>query len=164
MTTHPEPAVCELRLTVDTNEPPLAWAEHAWPGHQPEQIAVGLIAAGVAATLVVPISSARAWAGELFSAVAVAYREATGDPHALTDAELAELDDPDAYDPGPGVLARGEDDEHPARVRFHIALDIRGQCLSTADLRAAVVEHLAGRFNVAHLAVSSGDVVAGRVT
>jgi hypothetical protein len=164
MTTHPEPAVCELRLTVDTDEPPLAWAEHAWPSPQSEQIAVELIAAGVAATLVVPIGTARAWAGELFSSVAVAYREATGDPHALTDQELAQLGDPDAYDPGPGVLARGDDDDTPARVRFHIALDIRGHCLSTPDLRAAIVEHLAGRFNVAHVAVSPGDVLAGRVT
>jgi hypothetical protein len=164
MSTHPDPAVCELRFVVNTDQPPLAWVEHGWPGHQPEQIEVDLIAAGVAATLVVPIGSARAWAGELFSAVAAAYREATGDPHALTDQELAELGDPDAYDPGRGLLARADDDEHPARVRFHIALDIKGQCLSTADLRAAVVEHLAGRFNVAHVAVSSGDVLAGRVT
>jgi hypothetical protein len=163
MSTHPEPTVCELRLTVDTDQPPLAWAEHGWPSHQPEQIAVDLTAAGVAVTLAVPIGAARCWAGELFSAISVAYREATGDPHALTDYELASLGDPDAYDPGPGLLVQGDDDV-PARVRFHVAVDIRGHCLSTADLRAGIVEHLAGRFNVAHVAVSAGDVIAGRAT
>lgn len=51
--------------------------------------------------LQVPLERAREWAGELFGAVSVAYREATGDPHALSDQELALLPPADAYDPAP---------------------------------------------------------------
>jgi hypothetical protein len=54
----------------------------------------------------VTTTTARSWAGELYEAVSVAHREATGDPHALTDLELSSLQ------------------EHPARIRFHLALDI----------------------------------------
>lgn len=43
-----------------------------------------LAPAGVAA-LVLDIGDARVRAGGLFAAVTVAHREATGDPHALTD-------------------------------------------------------------------------------
>lgn len=95
--------------------------------------------------------------------MSVAYREATGDPHAPSDVHLASLPPADSYDPGPGMLVVGEDNEHPAKVRFHIALDIAGQCLSTADLRAALVEHLSERFNLAHVAISAGEPRAGRL-
>jgi hypothetical protein len=154
----------ELRFTVDATEPPLAYPGVSYPETAAvEDLEVELAGPGVLATLVVPLRDARAWAGELFGAVAVAYREATGDPHALTDFELAELGNLDAYDPGPGVLVQGDDDA-PARVRFHVAIDICGACLSTADLRAGIVEHLAGRFHVAHVGVSQGEPLAGCVS
>jgi hypothetical protein len=155
----PTPTTVELRFAIETNEAPLAYPPLAYPAAA-EQLEVELAGPGVLATLVVPIDGARAWAGELFTAVSVAYREATGDPHALTDFELAGLADPEGYDPGPGVLVVGDDDT-PARVRFHLVVDIAGRCLSTAGLRAGLVEHLAGRFNVAHLAVSAGEPIAG---
>jgi hypothetical protein len=39
---------------------------------------------------------------------------------------------------------------------------VAGICLSTADLRAGIVEALCQRFNVARVAVSAGEPVAGR--
>jgi len=158
------PAVVELRFAVDAAEAPLAYPALTYP--EPEaadQIEVELSGPGVLATLVLPIATARSWAGELFAAVSVAYREATGDPHALTDFELASLPPADGYDPGPGVLVVGDNDDIPACVRFHIAVDIAGHCLSTADLRAGLVDHLAERFNVTRVAVSAGEPVAGRL-
>jgi hypothetical protein len=163
---NPEPtpsAVVELRFAVDATEAPLAYPMVSYPDQAVEQLEVELAGPGVLATLVVPIATARSWAGELFAAVSVAYREATGDPHALTDVELAGLGDPEGYDPGPGVLVVGDSDDTPARVRFHLVVDIAGRCLSTADLRAGLVDHLAGRFNVTHLAVSAGQPIAGRL-
>jgi hypothetical protein len=159
----PTPTVAELRFAVDATEAPLAYPAVSYPDDVVEQLEVELAGPGLLATLVLPIGEARSWAGELFGAVSVAYREATGDPHALTDFELASLGDPNAYDPGPGVLVVGEDNDTPARVRFHIAVDIAGHCLSTPDLRAALVEHVAGRFNAAHVAVSAGEPLAGRL-
>jgi hypothetical protein len=164
MSPEPCPMPVELRFAVDATEAPLAYPVLTYP--EPEaadQLEVELSGPGVLATLVLPIVDARWWAGELFNAVSVAYREATGDPHALTDYELASLGDPDGYDPGPGMLVVGVDDDTPARVRLHIAVDIAGRCLSTAELRAALVEHLGERFNLAHVAVSAGEPVAGRL-
>jgi len=46
----------------------------------------------------------------------------------------------DEYDPGPGALVVSGDDDTPARVRFRVAVDIPGHCLSTADRQAALVE------------------------
>ena len=163
---NPEPpsTVVELRFAVDATEAPLAYPQLCYP--DPDvvgQLEVELAGPGLLATLILPIDQARTWAGELFSAVAVAYREATGDPHALTDLELASLPPADGYDPGPGVLVVGADDDNPARVRFHIAVDIAGHSMSTAELRAGIVEHLADRFNVAHMAVSVGEPLAGRL-
>ena len=158
MTDPPAPNVTlELRLPVDAGEPPLGYADHE--GALAVEV---LLAAGGYTALILPTDTARAWAGELFAAVAVAHREATGDPHALTDLELAELGDPDGYDPGPGILVQADRDA-PARVRFHLLVDVQGDCLSTADLRAALVEALTGRFNTAHIAVSAGEPVCGRV-
>ena len=93
--------------------------------------------------------------------MSVAYREVTGDPHALTDDEIASLPPPDAYQPGPGLLLAG-DDASPARARFHIAVDIEAEFLSTGGLRAAIVEALCERFNVAQVGVSAGEPIAGR--
>ena len=157
VTDRPSAPVLELRLPVDVDEAPLGYDDYG--GTLAIEV---MLAGGGYANLILPAAGARAWAGELFAAVTVAHREATGDLHALTDAELAELGDPNAYDPGPGVLVQG-DDTAPARVRFHVALDIEGRCLSTAALRAAVVEAL-GRLNTAHITVSAGEPIAGRVS
>lgn len=97
---------------------------------------------------------------ELFAAVTVAHREATGDPHALADPELAELGDPEAYHPASTLALAGTDTE-PARMQFVIALTIEGLLLHDAVLRAAIVENLTGRFNTAAVAVSNGQAVAG---
>ena len=156
-----EPGPVELRFAVDGREAPLVYPDsiHVEPV---EDLAVEVAGPGVLATLVVPVGQARTWAGELFAAVSVAYREATGDPHALSDFELANLPAADGYDPGPGLFVEGDDDQ-PARVRFHIAVDVDGLCLSTADLRAGLVEALTERFNVARIGVSQGEPRAGRV-
>jgi hypothetical protein len=156
--THPayphraDPAV-EIRFTVDT-EPPLAYAR--------DDSLVDVELAGPAgwAALTVPLAGAREWAGELYAAVSVAYREATGDLHALTDDELSALGNPEAYDGCAGVLVRSGADR-PATVRFQLVVDIAGDSLSTADLREALVAHVADRFNTARIAVSAGEVLAG---
>lgn len=168
MTEHPtarrlcDPSPIEVRFTVDPTETPLAYPAAAWPDGRVADLDVELAGPGVVAALTVPLAGARAWAGELFSAVSVAYWEVTGDPHALTDLELASLPDSDAYDPPAGVLVHGEDDDSRAQVRFYLAVDIQGRSLSTADLRAALVDHLSARFNISRVAVSKGDVIAGR--
>lgn len=46
------------------------------------------------ATIVVPMTEARAWAADLYAAVTIAYREHTGDPEAMSDHELAARPDP----------------------------------------------------------------------
>lgn len=121
------------------------------------------LAGGGYANLVLPVDGARAWAGELFGAVTVAHREATGDPHALTDAELAELPDPEGYEPASTLALAGTEAE-PARMRFVIALTVEGRFLHDADLRAAIVEDLTARFNTAHVAVTNGQAVTGTPT
>jgi len=155
------PGPVELRLAVDGREAPLVYPDsiHVQPV---QDLAVEVAGPGVLATLVLPVGQARSWAGELFAAVAVAYREATGDPHALTDFELAGLPSADSYDPGLGLLVEGDDDR-PARVRFHLAVDIDGLCLSTTALRAGLVDALTGRFNVTRIGVSPGEPRAGRI-
>lgn len=146
----------ELRLPVDVSEPPLGYDD--FDGHLAVEV---MLAGGGYANLVLPVDGARAWAGELFSAVAVAHREATGDPHGLTDLELAELGDPDSYEPASTLALAGTEDE-PAQMRFVIALTIQGQFLHDADLRAAIVEDLQRRFNTVDVAVSNGQAVAGQ--
>jgi hypothetical protein len=151
----------ELRFAVDGREAPLVYPDnmHVEPV---EDLAVEVAGPGVLATLVLPLGQARTWAGELFAAVAVAHREATGEPHALTDFELASLPAADCYDPGPGLLVESDVDQ-PARVRFHISVDIDGICLSTTALRAELVDTLTGRFNVARIGVSQGEPQAGHI-
>ena len=153
--------VAELRFALDPTEAPLAFPVFGAPDGLVGDVEVEVVGPGVRAELILPLDGARAWAGELFAAVSVGYREATGDPHALTDAEPEDLEDPNAYDPGPGLLVHAEDDDVAARVRFQLVVDIEGRSLSTADLRAALVDHLAERFNVAHVAVSGDEVVTG---
>jgi hypothetical protein len=145
----------ELRLPVDVTEPPLGYDDYG--GTLAIEV---MLAGGGYANLILPTDGARAWAGELFGAVTVAHREATGDPHALTDLELAELPDPNSYEPASTLALAGTEDE-PARMRFVIALTIQGQVLHDADLRAAIVEDLTARFNTVAVAVSNGQAVAG---
>ncbi|MGH9281940.1 MAG: hypothetical protein ACRD0S_03275 [Acidimicrobiales bacterium] len=149
-----EPLI-ELRLPIDAAEAPLGYEDH--DGTLAVEIA---LAGGGYATLLVPTDAARCWAGALFDAVAVAHREATGDPHALSDLEIAFLPDAGAYDPGPGLVV-SEDETGPARVRLHVAIDIEGRHLDCASLRAALVEALTARFNTTRVAVSAGEPLAG---
>jgi hypothetical protein len=156
-----EPAVrAELRIPIDATEAPIAF-EDTYPDATDMAVEVAG-PAGLLATLVLPIAEARSWAGELFSAVSVAYREVTGDPHALTDFELSSLPPADSYDPGPGVMVYG-DENSPARARFHVDVEIQGEFLSTGGLRAALVEALTERFNVARIAVSAGEPTGGSI-
>ncbi|MGH9269017.1 MAG: hypothetical protein ACRD0D_12685 [Acidimicrobiales bacterium] len=145
----------ELRLPVDVDEAPLGYDDYG--GTLAVEV---MLAGGGYANLILPVDGARAWAGELFAAVTVAHREATGDPHALTDLELAELGDPNSYEPASTLALAGTEAE-PAQMRFVIALTIQGQVLHDADLRAAIVEDLTARFNTVHVAVSNGQSVAG---
>jgi len=154
------PASVEVRFRIEPSEPPLAYPVPS-ADRTVTDLDVEMVGPGALATVTLPLAEARAWAGELFSAVSVAYRDATGDPHVLTDLELSELDDPDGYDPGPGMLVVA-DGGQPGRVRFHVVVDIAGDCLSSSDLRAGLVDQLAGRFNTARIAVSDGEVLAGR--
>jgi integrase/recombinase XerD len=158
-TTVTEPRIrTELRIPIDAREAPIAF-EDSYP--DPTDLAVEMAGpAGLLATLVLPIDQAREWAAELFAAVSVAYREVTGDPHALTDHELAALPPADAYHPGPGLIVHGDEHE-PARARFHIDVEIQAEFLSTAGLRAALVEAIAERFNTTKVAISSGEPTAG---
>ncbi len=157
--TEAEPAErAELRIPIDVTEAPIAYQD-TWI--DATHLAVDMAGrAGLLATLVLPIEAAREWASELFAAVSVAYREVTGDPHAMTDDELQSLPPADQYDPGPGLIVHG-DDTSPARARFHIAVEIEAEFLSTGGLRAALVEALTERFNTTKVAVSSGEPTAG---
>jgi hypothetical protein len=156
VTDQPRTPTLELRLPVDVSEPPLGYDD--FDGNLAVEV---MLAGGGYTNLVLPVDGARAWAGELFAAVTTAHREATGDPHGLTDRELAELPDPNAYEPASTLALAGTEAE-PARMRFVIALTIQGQFLHDADLRAAIVENLLGRFNTVHVAVTNGQAVAGQ--
>lgn len=160
-TTVAEPRIRpELRIPIDCSEAPIA-SEDTFP--DATDLAVEVAGpAGLLATLVLPIQHAREWAAELFAAVSVAYREATGDPHALTDSELASLPPADEYNPGAGLIVHGNDDS-PARVRFHIDVEIQAEFLSTAGLRAGLVEALVERFNTTRVGVSAGEMTAGTI-
>ena len=161
-TTMTEPVVqrAELRIPIDAAESPFAYPD-TWI--DTDDLAVDLSgAAGLIATLVLPTATAREWAAELFAAVSIAYREVTGDPHALTDDELAALPPADLYHPGPGLIIHGDDTE-PARVRFHLDIEIQAEFVSTAGLRAALIEAITERFNTTKVAVSTGETTAGTV-
>lgn len=148
------PSRVEVHVPVDAADVPYGWTE----GNQ-IIIECGLANDGLL-ELTLPLDDARMWAGELFSAVTVAHRDATGDPYALTDEELAGLADPHAYEPATTLHLVGTDDA-PARMRFTIAIDITGLSLSDGPLRAALVEQLAARFNTTHIAVSNGEAIDG---
>jgi hypothetical protein len=155
-----EPA--ELRIHIDTDDPLLCWAD-TYPEAEATHLALELSSPGLVATLVVPTTAARSWAGELYEAVSVAHREATGDPTRSPIWSFRACLLPMPTTPGPGLVVQG-DEEHPAMVRFHVALDIEGICLSTAELRAGLVEALSKRFNTARAVVSAGEAISGRIT
>lgn len=152
-------AVIELRLPVDATDPPLGYPNP----DDTIDVEVALEGGAGFVNLVLPVDTARMWAGDLFGAVTVAHREATGDPHALTDLERAEMPDPHAYQPASTLSLAGADDE-PARMRFTITLEIQGASLCDAFLREAIVENLLDRFNTVTVAVSNGEAVAGTPT
>lgn len=77
----------DIRFAVDTEEVPLCYPEGCRPAA--ERIVVEIAGPHLLVTLVLPTETAREWAGELFAGVSLAYREATGDPHAMSDEELA---------------------------------------------------------------------------
>jgi len=149
----------EMRFFVDADEAPLCYPE----GHSdPENLALEVAGPSVLATLVVRVDRAREWAAELFGAVSVAYRELTGDPHALSDEAIAGLTKV-GYDPPFGILVSG-DECSPARVRFEVSFDVLGLSLSTGRLRAAIVEALEESFQTDHIRVSEGRPITGEVT
>ncbi len=78
----------EIWLVADTTEEPIAY-----PLSTTATDALEVETTGASATLRLELkmSEARLWAAELFSAVSIAYREATWDPHALSDEEIASL-------------------------------------------------------------------------
>jgi hypothetical protein len=146
----------ELRLPIDGADAPFAYPD-----------ADGCLALEVAlspggyASLVLPTDDARRWAADAFAAISVAYREATGDPHALSEQELAALPPARTYHAGPGLYlcAQGEG---PAVMRFHLVADVAGECLDETLLRAALVEEISERFNTARVAVSAAFALSGR--
>ncbi|MDA8149058.1 MAG: hypothetical protein M0Z93_09830 [Actinomycetota bacterium] len=154
MTAHIEQA--ELRSCIDADEAPLCYPD-ARP--DPENLAVEIAGLAALAALVIPIGKARGWAGELFDAVSVAYRELTGDLHALSDDEIAVLTKI-GYDPSPGIHVSG-DECSPARVRFRVVIDVLGISLGTGRLRAAIVAALQENVQTDHIAVSEGQPVTG---
>lgn len=67
----------------------------AWVANDREvEVRVTQPDSAVEAVIVVPLAEARSWAADVYAAVTIAYREHTGDPHALSDWELAAMPDP----------------------------------------------------------------------
>jgi len=90
----------ELRFAVDATEAPLAYPD------DDEHLAVELAGPALFATLVVPVGEARTWAGELFAAVAVAHREATGAPTPSPTTSSPTSPQPTATTPGPAYWSK----------------------------------------------------------
>ncbi len=153
--------VTEIWLAVDTSEPPIAYPLRSKGSGAPERLEVEILGPTATARLEIEAEEARTWAGELFAAVSQAYREATGDPHALSDEEAASLGAAGTgYMPGPGFNLRA-DDNGPARVRFTVVVEIAGQSLHTSLLRESLVNQMTRDFNVDRLAVSEGEPLSG---
>ena len=152
----PAPSSCACLSRPLTHHSPIPTPTAAWRSKSPCQ--------AVATPAWSWPSTRRAnWAGEVFAAISTAYREATGDPDALSEDELAALPPADVYRPGPGTHFCGEGDR-PAVVRFHVVVDVEGECLDAGPLRAALVEHISERFNTTRVAVSEGFAIAGRAS
>lgn len=69
---------------------PDAWAS----SHSEIELHVTEPGSAVEAVIVVPLAEARSWAADVYAAVTIAYREATDDPQAMSDFELATMPDP----------------------------------------------------------------------
>jgi len=150
----------DIRFAVDTEETPLCYPE--WRGQVAQRLVVEVPGPHLLVTLVLPIGTAREWAGELFAGVASAYREVTGDPHAMSDEQVAGFASA-GYDPPPGIHVSGEECS-PARVRFEVSFDVLGISLSTGNLRAAIVTALEENFQADRICVSEGRPITGTVT
>jgi hypothetical protein len=156
-----EPGPVELRFAVDGREAPLVYPDsvHVEPV---EDLAVEVAGPGVLATLVVPVGRGPDLGrGTVLGRVGRLPRSHRRPPRAHRF-RVGVAACRRRLRPGPGLLVEGDDDQ-PARVRFHIAVDIDGLCLSTADLRAGLVDALTGRFNVARIGVSQGEPRAGHI-
>ncbi len=156
--TDTRPGQLELRLPVDGAEAPFAYPDA--DGCLALEMA---LSCGGYVSLVLATDDARCWAGEAFAAISTAYREATGDPHALSEEELAALPPATAYCPGPGLhlCVQGEG---PAVMRFHLVVDVAGECLDETLLRSALVEEISERFTTARVAVSAAFALSGRAS
>ena len=150
----------DIRFAVDTEQEPLCYPE--WSGEVAKRLVVEVPGQHLLVTLVLPPETAREWAAELFAGVASAYREATGDPHAMSDEEVAGFARA-GYDPPPGIHLSGEECS-PARVRFTVAFDVLGLSLSTGNISAAIVAALQENFQTDHVTVSDGLPISGVVT
>jgi hypothetical protein len=150
----------DIRFAVDTEEMPFSYPE--WRGQVAQRLVVEVPGRHLLVSFVLPIETAREWAGELFAGVSSAYREATGDPHAMSADEVAGFTRA-GYDPPPGVHVSGEECS-PARVRFEVAFDVLGLSLSTGNLRAAIVTALEENFQADRICVSEGRPITGTVT
>jgi hypothetical protein len=152
------PGPIELRLPIDGAEAPFAYPDTG--GCLALEVA---LSPGGYASLVLAADEARRWAGEAFAAISAAYWEVTADPHALSEEELAGLPPARAYHPGAGLhLCAGG--EGPAVMRFHLVVDVAGECLDEALLRSALVEEISERFNTARVAVSAAFAISGRAS
>lgn len=148
----------ELRLPIDGAEAPFAYLDA--DGHLVLEVA---LAGGGYANLALALGEARNWAAEVSAAISAAYREATGGPHVLSEEELAVLPPATTHRPGPGLHICAEGDS-PAVMRFHLVVDVAGECLDEALLRAGLVEELSERFNTARVAVSEAFALSGRAS
>lgn len=146
----------ELHLPIDAGEAPLAYPEPE--GCLALEVA---LSGGGHARLVLETESAREWAGQAFATISTAYRELTGGPYALSEEELATLPLPSAYFPGPGLHLYAEG-ERPAVMRFHVVVDVAGECLAEGALRVALAEELTGRFNTERVGVAAAFAISGR--
>lgn len=152
------PGPIELRLPIDGAEAPFAYPDA--DGCLELEVA---LSCGGYASLVLSTTDARRWAGAAFAAISTAYAEATGDPHALSEEELAGLPPASTYHPGAGLhlCAQGEG---PAVMRFHLVVDVAGECLDETLLRSALVEEISERFTTARVAVSAAFALSGRAS
>jgi hypothetical protein len=119
--TAPDPASNPTRAIVYVSAEGLP---DAWVANEKEvEVRVTQPDSVVEAVIVVPLAEARSWAADVYAAVTIAYREHSGDPHALSDYELANLPDPGRvvfeslagrwHEPDPEVL----------RLRAELGLD-----------------------------------------
>ena len=54
--------------------------------------------------------------------------------------------------------------EGPAVMRFHLVVDVAGECLDETLLRSALVEEISERFTTPRVAVSAAFALSGRAS